>query len=104
MIAAATGMSAEKMLDFELGYEYADDKFSFAGNIYMMEYWDMLLETGKLSDVGYAIKENVPRSWRRGVELSAGWNCNEWLQLTGNITLSTNKKGKRWGNGKRSRR
>ena len=81
----------EKMLDFELGYEYADDKFSFAGNIYMMEYWDMLLETGKLSDVGYAIKENVPRSWRRGVELSAGWNCNEWLQMTGNITLSTNK-------------
>jgi iron complex outermembrane receptor protein len=57
----------------------------------MMEYWDMLLETGKLSDVGYAIKENVPRSWRRGIELAARWDASKWLQLGGNITLSTNK-------------
>jgi iron complex outermembrane receptor protein len=57
----------------------------------MMEYWDMLLETGKLSDVGYAIKENVPRSWRRGIELAARWNAQPWLQVGGNVTLSTNK-------------
>jgi iron complex outermembrane receptor protein len=56
-----------------------------------MEYWDMLLETGKLSDVGYAIKENVPRSWRRGIELAANWKALEWYQVGGNITLSTNK-------------
>jgi len=81
----------EKMLDIELGCEYSTEKLSLSANIYMMEYWDMLLETGKLSDVGYAIKENVPRSWRRGVELSALWKPLEWLQLNGNITLSTNK-------------
>ena len=81
----------EKMLDIEVGYEYSNKNFAFSGNIYLMEYWDMLLETGKLSDVGYAIKENVPRSWRRGIELTAGWNPTEWLTLNGNITLSTNK-------------
>ncbi len=81
----------EKMLDIELGYEYASENLSLSANVYLMEYWDMLLETGKLTDVGYAIKENVPRSWRRGVELAAAWKIAPWVQIAGNLTLSTNK-------------
>ena len=81
----------EKMLDIEAGYEYSDENIALSANIYLMEYWDMLLETGKLSDVGYAIKENVPRSWRRGIELAADWKASKWLQIGGNITLSANK-------------
>ena len=81
----------EKMLDIEMGYEYVSDRLSLSANLYMMEYWDMLIETGKLTDVGYAIKENVPRSWRRGIELAAGWQALPWLQIGGNITMSTNK-------------
>lgn len=81
----------EKMVDIEIGYEYAADNLALSANIYLMEYWDMLLETGKLSDVGYAIKENVPRSWRRGIEISANWKPLEWLQVGGNMTLATNK-------------
>ena len=96
--AAAAGVSGrgvdirpEKMLDIEAGYEYAYDRLSLSANLYMMEYWDMLIETGKLTDVGYAIKENVPRSWRRGIELAASWRALPWLQMGGNMTLSTNK-------------
>ena len=96
--AASAGVSGrgvdirpEKMLDIEAGYEYASEKLSLSANIYLMEYWDMLLETGKLTDVGYAIKENVPRSWRRGIELAAAWQALRWLQVGGNMTLSTNK-------------
>ena len=81
----------EKMLDIEIGYEYLSERLSLSANIYMMEYWDMLIETGKLTDVGYAIKENVPRSWRRGLELAASWKALPWLQVGGNMTLSTNK-------------
>lgn len=81
----------EKMLDIELGYEYLTERLSLSANIYMMEYWDMLIETGKLTDVGYAIKENVPRSWRRGIELAAFWKVLPWLQVGANTTLSTNK-------------
>ena len=81
----------EKMLDIEVGYEYSADNLSLSANIYLMEYWDMLLETGKLSDVGYAIKENVPRSWRRGLEVSADWKPLNWFQTSGNLTISTNK-------------
>ena len=96
--AASAGVAArgvdirpEKMLDLELGYEYVSERLSLSADIYMMEYWDMLIETGKLTDVGYAVKENVPRSWRRGIELAAAWDAFAWLRVGGNITLSTNK-------------
>ena len=81
----------ERMYDTELGYEFAGTAFSGGVNLYSMEYRDMLLETGKLSDSGYAIKENIDRSWRRGVELSAAWKPAEWVTVNGNLTLSTNK-------------
>ncbi len=58
-------LKPEKMLDFELGYNYSGAKFSGSANVYMMEYKDMLLETGRLSSSGYAIKENVSRGWSR---------------------------------------
>ncbi len=81
----------ERMLDIEAGYEFIGGKVSASVNIYIMEYWDMLLETGRLSSSGYAIKENVPRGWRRGVELAGSWAVAPWLSLDGNITLSINK-------------
>lgn len=81
----------EKMLDVELGYEYSTERLALSANLYMMEYKDMLIETGRLTDTGYAIKENVPRSWRRGVELAASWKPLDWLEAGANLTLSVNK-------------
>ena len=84
-------LKPEKMLDVEIGYSYQSEKLSASANVYFMEYKDMLLETGRLSNVGYAIKENVPRSWRRGVELAASWQPLDWLRADVNVTLSVNK-------------
>ena len=81
----------EKMLDIEIGYSYTSEKVAASANLYLMEYWDMLLETGRLSDVGYAIKENVDRSWRRGVEIVASWTPWIWFQADANLTLSINR-------------
>ena len=88
---ASVSLKPERMLDTELGYEFSSDSFTASANLYSMEYRDMLLETGRLSDSGYAIKENVGRSWRRGIELSAAWNVFPWLNLHGNMTLSENR-------------
>lgn len=84
-------LKPEKMVDVEIGYVYTADKVTASANLYFMEYWDMLLETGKLSDVGYAIKENVGRSYRRGIELAASWQALPWLMAEANATLSLNK-------------
>ena len=84
-------LKAEKMLDIELGYEFTSEKFSASADLYAMEYWDMLIETGKRSNVGYAIKENVPRAWRRGVEAVAAWRPCSGLELSANAALSDNR-------------
>lgn len=88
---AEVTLRPERMFDSELGYEFSTPSFTASLNLYSMEYKDMLLETGKLSDSGYAIKENVDRSWRRGVEICAAWKPAAWVRLDGNLTLSTNK-------------
>lgn len=81
----------EKMTDIEIGYNYNGKTFSAGVNLYMMEYKDMLLETGELTASGYAIKDNVDKGYRRGVELTASWTPFSSLTLSGNATFSTNK-------------
>ncbi|NLA15227.1 MAG: TonB-dependent receptor [Bacteroidales bacterium] len=81
----------EKMLDFEGGYRYTGSRLLVGVNLYAMEYKNQLVPTGKLSDTGYEIKENVPVSYRRGVEIEAGWQPIPQLRLEGNVCLSTNK-------------
>ena len=84
-------IAPEKMLDVELGYRLSLKRFSLQVNLYMMEYRDMLLETGRLSNSGYAIKENVPVAWRRGVELQAAVMPLRWMIIDGNATFSINQ-------------
>ncbi len=89
--ASAHKLKAEQLVDVELGYRLNTEKIAFSANLYLMEYKDQLVATGRLSDVGYVIKENIPDSYRRGLELAAAWNINRTFTIEGNITLSKNK-------------
>lgn len=81
----------ETMLDFELGYGLQKTNFNLQGNLYAMLYKDQLTPSGDLSSSGYALMENVDKSYRIGVELVAGYRFTKWFSLDGNITLSQNK-------------
>ena len=81
----------ERMLDWEFGYNYTSPVFAFSANIYLMEYHNQLLETGKITEIGYRVKENVERSYRRGIELSAGWQALRRLRFDANLALSRNR-------------
>lgn len=81
----------ETMIDFELGYDLQKDDFIFKSNIYAMLYKDQLTPSGDLSSSGYALMENVDKSYRIGVELVAGYRFTDWFSLDGNLTLSQNK-------------
>ena len=86
----APDIKPERMLDMELGYKLNMSRFCFSANAYYMMYRDMLLETGRLSSSGYAIKENLPYAYRLGLELEAGYSPLNWLRLDANATLSKN--------------
>jgi len=84
-------LKPEKMLDFEGGYRFLSDNLMLGVNLYAMEYRNQLVPTGKISDTGYEVKENVPVSYRRGVEIEAGWQALPQLRLEGNACFSSNK-------------
>lgn len=82
---------AEQMTDLELGYGYQSKIATLKANLYYMKYKDQLVANGKLSDVGELLLENVPDSYRLGLELSAAVRPTDWLQLNGSLALSRNK-------------
>lgn len=93
---------SERLTDYELGYVMqltpeSDERLTAGINLYYMDYRDQLALTGALNNIGEAISENVPDSYRMGAELMAGieWHDFHWNV---NATLSRNrvKIGDRW--------
>lgn len=89
-IETEEAVGAERLADFETGYRYNSERLAFCANIYCMEYKDQLVETGKISSSGYMIKSNIPKSYRRGLELTAKASVSKKLTLEANSTFSTN--------------
>jgi iron complex outermembrane receptor protein len=87
----AKNIVPELMHDAELGYQYRHAAFAASANFYYMYYIDQMVQTGKLNDVGYKLMENVPKSYRAGIELQAAWTPSEHWKIEGNATLSRNK-------------
>ena len=56
--------TAEKLLDYELGYTYRSEWFTAGVNLYYMDYTDQLVLNGKTNDIGEAMAENVKDSYR----------------------------------------
>lgn len=82
---------AEKMLDVEAGYKLDYGFISAGANLYFMRYRDQLIQTGELNDIGEALSDNVPDSYRAGVELSLSADIAKWLHWDLYTTLSMNK-------------
>jgi len=81
----------EKLQNFELGYELSKSKYFIKSNIFFMNYKDQLALTGEINDVGDPVMVNVPKSYRLGIEISAGAQLLKSLKWSANIALSKNK-------------
>ena len=89
--ASGDTVKAETMLDLELGYQHTAGRWAFNANLYAMLYKDQLTPNGDLSSSGYALMENVEKSYRVGVELEGGYRFAKWLRMDANLTLSQNR-------------
>ena len=82
---------AERLLDWEAGYEWSQPGLQVGVNLYYMRYRDQLVQTGELSDIGEALTTNIADSYRLGWESYASWDVTSWLNLSGNSALSLNR-------------
>ena len=81
----------ETLYDLEAGYELNYEELVIGANLFCMYYIDQLVNTGRVSDSGYALMENVPESYRAGIELTLGVRPAKNLAIHGNLTYSRNK-------------
>jgi len=82
---------AERLVDYELGYECRTGRMSAGINLYYMDYADQLVLTGELNDVGAALRTNVKSSYRAGAELTLATRITRRLTWRANAALSQNK-------------
>ena len=88
---SSTPPKPERLQDLELGLEQNKFDYSWGINLYYMNYKDQLILTGKINDVGDALRINTPHSYRAGIELQGRYKANKAIQLSGNLTISDNK-------------
>ncbi|MBK7887387.1 MAG: TonB-dependent receptor [Bacteroidetes bacterium] len=81
----------ESMIDYEAGLKYASKRFNSGINFYYMDYYDQLVLTGKVNDVGSYTRTNINRSYRAGMELELAVQLLKKMILQGNVTLSDNR-------------
>ena len=88
--ANGTEIKPETMLDLELGYQITHNRWAFNANLYAMLYKDQMTPNGDVL-TGYALMENVDKSYRIGIELEGGYQFADWFRMDANLTLSQNK-------------
>ena len=81
----------ETLRDLELGYEIQKNRWRLGVNGYWMDYTNQLILTGKINDVGAYVRTNAPRSYRLGMEMEGAWKPLKWMEVAGNLNVSTNR-------------
>jgi iron complex outermembrane recepter protein len=85
------GVRPERVLDVEAGWSYRGANLELNANVYAMEFHNEIAATGEQSEIGLALRKNVDRSYRRGVELEAGWQVTPEIRLRTGANLSRNR-------------
>ncbi len=81
----------EGLQNLELGWKWKSSVYQLNFNYYLMDYTNQLVLTGKLNDVGGAVRANVEDSYRQGIELDGAAKITPKVTLGANFTLSENK-------------
>ena len=81
----------ETLTDLEIGHSFETAKLQVRTNIYVMNYENQLINTGKINDVGAYTRINVDESYRLGIELAAIVRPFDVLDVHAGFTYSENK-------------
>jgi iron complex outermembrane receptor protein len=81
----------ETLHNIEVGAEKRRQDYSYGANVYYMNYHNQLVLTGRVNDVGAYTRENIPQSYRLGLELQGAAKLSSLINVAGNVAFSKNK-------------
>lgn len=90
-LMANNNVLAEKLHDYEAGFEKQIGIFSLTANLYYMYYVNQLVLNGELNNVGAFIRTNSGKSYRRGIEVGTLAKLSKQWEVSGNISASQNR-------------
>ena len=86
-----TRVRPERVNDLELGAATRIGSLGLSVNAFDMRFRDEIARTGATTPLGYEIRANVGRSYRRGVEVDALLALTSNLDLGSMVTISRNR-------------
>jgi iron complex outermembrane receptor protein len=88
-----TRVRPEHVNDLEVGATLSLNRARLSANVFDMRFRDEIARTGATTPLGYDIRANVGRSYRRGLELDANIALAPRLDLGTSVTMSRNRIG-----------
>jgi iron complex outermembrane receptor protein len=86
-----TRVRPEHVNDLELGAEIVRGPVAVTMNVYDMRFRDEIARTGGTTPLGYDLRSNVGRSYRRGMEVDAAWTIVPSLDVGATAAVSRNR-------------
>ena len=84
-------VAPERAHDLEAGVRAERGRMSLHANAFDMRFRNEILPIGELSYIGTPLRKNVPRSYRRGIEMDATMRPTDDWDLSANVTLMTSR-------------
>jgi len=90
-VGALTRVKPETVRDAELGMHWSSGRLRAEADLYSMDFRNEISPIGELSYQGTPLRENVPASYRRGLEADASVQLTPRLMVEANVGLSHDK-------------
>ena len=82
----------EYVTDVEIGADLTIGKFQALANLFYMDFKDEIAPTGEFITEGFVqLRQNIPDSYRAGLEIDWNWQPIEELKFGGQTTYMTSK-------------
>ena len=83
-------VNPETMKSFEVGTNYNTRKLNISANVFYMMFTDEIVKSGQLDRFGQPVTGNMEKTLHAGIELTAAYKINRYLDFTANATYSKN--------------
>lgn len=83
-----TRVHPETAYDVESGVTWNRSSVRAQANLFYMQFHDEIAAIGAISDLGYELRKNVDRSYRRGAEGDVTWQATPTLVLVGTVSVT----------------
>jgi iron complex outermembrane receptor protein len=86
-----TRVKPEHVNDLEVGGTVSAGRARLTVGVFDMRFRDEIARTGATTPLGYDIRGNVGKSYRRGIELDAAFAVTRSIDLNSSLTVSRNR-------------